>query len=79
MSYGCFNRADYKANVTMQAGWNAAMTDLNTKRESRYPIMVKVPFRMSPRCEYTATSELGQADPKCIGCSRRAPALDDPK
>jgi hypothetical protein len=72
VTYGCFNRPDYKPSVSMQSGWWA-------QGESRRPRMVEVPFRMSPRCEYTSTSELGQADKRCVGCARRAPALDGQK
>ena len=73
---GCINRADYAPLITMQDGWRETTRNGFLSRE---PNMITVPFRMSPRCEYTATSELGQADARCIGCERRAPALDVPK
>lgn len=72
--YQCFNRADYAPVILMQDGW--IEQPLSVDAVTRIPRMVLVPFRMSPRCEYTATSELGQADPRCMGCARRAPALE---
>lgn len=70
---GCYNRADYAPVIVMQDGWSSTARNGFLSRE---PEMITVPFRMSPRCEYTATSELGQADPRCVGCARRAPKLD---
>lgn len=72
---GCYNRADYAPVILMQDGWIEQALTADTV--TRIPRMVPVKFKMSNRCEYTATSKLGQADPRCVGCSRRAPKLDD--
>lgn len=63
---GCHNREPFKAEMTVQDGWNNRIADIY-HHEPRRPVMVDVPFRMAPDCRYTHT-ELGQADKGCDGC-----------
>lgn len=61
--YGCHNRAAYAATLPAQSGWYM-------DGYTRTPRMVAMPFRMSTDCNYT-TTDLGQADKGCLGCSWR--------
>lgn len=53
---GCHNRQPYKPMVELR--------DLDGR------VVTAFPFRMRSDCAYTH-SELGQADPRCRGCSWR--------
>ena len=64
MSYGCHNRAPFKASIPVQDGWYL-------DGYTRTPRMVAQPFRMEPQCQYTHT-ELGRADQRCSECKWRA-------
>jgi hypothetical protein len=55
--HGCHNRSPFKPFLYVKNGINIM---------GGYQ-MDKVPFRMSPNCEYTKT-ELGQKDQSCTGC-----------
>ncbi len=56
---GCYNRAPFKTTVHVADG--------------RMPDGHSFPFRMAMDCQYTL-SDLGQKDPRCVGCRwRRAP------
>lgn len=63
MSYGCHNRAPYTRSLPAQEGWYM-------DGYTRTPRMAAMPFRMSTDCNYT-TTELGQADKGCDGCTWR--------
>lgn len=65
---GCYNRAPLRPAMPVQNGWRPSGS-------SREPVMVWIPNRMTMDCQYTHT-ELGQADPRCLGCEHRT---DDPK
>lgn len=80
--HGCFNRAPFKESLTVQDGHKrlavksysqAGEDGGDTMRHIRVPNIVAIPFDNSRECNYTL-SELGQADPKCVGCNwRRSP------
>ena len=54
--YGCHNRPPFKTTVSVPDG---AMPDGHS-----------FPFRMAMDCQYTL-SDLGQKDPRCVGCKWR--------
>lgn len=54
MSYGCYNRAHFRATLEVQDGWNKN----GTRR------MVTVPVRSEPDCMY----DLKDKDKRCEGC-----------
>ena len=54
---GCHNRAEYARTTLMQDGWRTTR-DVLTGQPRRDAILVEVPFRMSPRCEYTDASQV---------------------
>jgi len=61
MTYQCFNREAFAPSISVQDGWATSWA----RR------MVDVEFLMDQSCVYS-TSDLGQADKQCIGCSWRA-------
>lgn len=63
MTYGCHNRAEYRAGYKVQDGHFAAGRE-------RIDRMDWVPHRLTRDCQYTKT-ELGRVDPKCVGCKWR--------
>ena len=69
MTYACHNHAPYLSKVPAQDGWYA-------DGYTRTPRMVPMPFRMSPKCNYSS-SRLGQADQRCQGCTWRAEESDE--
>jgi hypothetical protein len=71
---GCYNRAPFVDATVVQDGWQDQ--PFNSENTTRVPLMVERPFRMEPDCQYTLT-ELGQADPCCIGCKWRADQKSD--
>jgi hypothetical protein len=63
-SYGCHNRAQFRASEPAQDGhYRDGYT--------RTPRMIAVPHVMTTLCQYTHT-ELGQSDAKCIGCKHKS-------
>jgi hypothetical protein len=63
MTYGCYNRADYRQGFFVQDGW---LQDGQIRKAK-----VKFsPFRMEKSCQYTKT-DLGRADDKCKDCKHR--------
>lgn len=69
--YGCYNREPFKPLVTVQDGYYEARDGFgNPVRSPKYR---EIPFRNRADCSYTHT-ELGQADPRCAGCSWRVQA-----
>lgn len=66
--YGCHNRTPFADATVMQDGWATAF-DIhgNPRRMAMYRM---APFRMARDCRYTHTT-LGQADPRCTGCTHR--------
>jgi hypothetical protein len=63
VTYGCHNRAEYRPGYPSQDGHYMAGYE-------RIDKMKWTPHRLSRECNYTLT-ELGQADPKCVGCKWR--------
>ena len=61
MTYQCFNRKPFEQSIKVQDGF------LNSWARN----MVDMEFRMSEGCVYSS-SDLGQADNQCQGCSWRA-------
>lgn len=60
MTYGCYDRAPFAPEQVLHG------IDSKTGQQ----IVTRVPFRNSPDCNYTHT-DLGQADPGCVGCKHR--------
>lgn len=65
--YGCYNRDEFVETVMVQDGYHEYK---DQTVHARVPLMVASPFRMSRGCEYRKT-DLGKADPRCVGCKRR--------
>ena len=63
MSYGCYNRKDYRPKLMVQDGWWL-------DGQARMAKVRQIPFTMTKDCQYTKT-DLGQADEGCHGCKRR--------
>lgn len=63
MTYGCYNRSEYRTVQPMQDGWYMDGV-------TRTPRLVAVPHRMAKDCQYTHTT-LGQNDARCVGCKWR--------
>lgn len=68
MPYGCHNRAPFKQTLVVQDGYHD-MRD-GHGNPCRVPKYKDIAFRNSEECSYTST-DLGQADPRCVGCSWR--------
>ena len=68
MTNGCFNRPPFKQERLVQDGWHEVRSPRGYM--TREPVMVTIPFRMSPDCEYSLT-DLGKADSGCDGCKHR--------
>lgn len=64
--YGCHNRRPFASSRPVQDGW---FIDGVT----RVPRLVSLKNVGSPKCQFTH-SELGRHDPRCEGCTHRAPA-----
>lgn len=67
----CHNRAPFAPTQRVQAGWQDS-------GPSRVPVMVEIPFRMTPGCVYgndksedARRGRLGAFDPGCEGCCWR--------
>lgn len=67
MTYGCHNREPLRLLVTVQHGW---AEDATRGHLSRRPVMTTISDPMTKTCQYTLT-DLGQRDPKCLGCKHR--------
>lgn len=61
--YDCHNRPAFKTVRPIQDGYYLDGV-------TRTPRLVPDHFRMARDCQYTLTG-LGQADPKCTGCTHR--------
>lgn len=61
--YACHNREPFRDTVVLE---HPAI-----KGGAVVPVTTTFPFRMRQDCSYT-TTELGQADERCVGCSWRA-------
>ena len=61
--YGCYNRKAYKPYTVVQNGYWLDGTSMIPKVE-------KIPFRMTPDCQYTHT-DLGKVDERCVGCKHK--------
>lgn len=59
---GCFNRQPFRESMKVQDGW----IDYGN---SRIPLMVDSPFRMSKACEYQKHDKYN--DPNCAGCKHK--------
>lgn len=60
--YACNNRKPFRDHVVLQAP---------TVEDGKVvATTISFPFRMRQDCSYT-TTELGQADERCVGCSWR--------
>lgn len=64
MSYGCFDRQPLKAHRGRDGYWCDGET-LTIKA-------VQLPQTMEKDCQYRLT-EIGKADPKCVGCEHKNP------
>ncbi len=64
---GCHDRAPFASTLTVQDGWTSEPSPLGFESSTRMPVMVEVPFRNEPTCQYV-NSPMGKADPQCSGC-----------
>lgn len=64
---GCWDRADYAAEITQQDGWHTSPSG-----KTRAPNLVQTPHRMAKDCQYTHDKLVGSKDPGCNGCPRKA-------
>lgn len=69
--YGCHNRRPFVEKYFVQDGWWM-------DGQTRVAKLAQVPHRMARDCRYTLT-DLGQADPRCVGCKHRRDGLDKPQ
>jgi hypothetical protein len=63
-AYGCHNREPFRESVLVQDGWIETIVQGQLARVAR---MKAIPFRNMRECGYQL-SEIGKADPRCVGC-----------
>lgn len=64
--YGCHNRAPFEKTVALKANYNISVEGHHVVCDA----VELIPFVFTKTCVYT-TSELGQKDAKCVGCTWR--------
>lgn len=69
MTYGCHNRPPFRESFPAM---RESRSDYSRGFHQKVQLMVTVPFRMAPDCQYTKT-DLGRADERCAGCKWREP------
>jgi hypothetical protein len=63
MTYGCYNRDDFKSSLKVQTGWKCVYVDGSY---TRIPVFRDAPNRMTTDCQYSRDT----VDTECEGCKR---------